>query len=241
MCWLRCGTLQKGLRLEAKGLVVRSNSESQGSGPKPQAPSLHVSATIDAVLTVDSFRAALGDYQPHLLPDVAGQTRAAVAAVLRPGESGAEFLFIHRAEDPRDPWSGHMAFPGGRVDPQDADPLAAAKRETREEVGLDLSAIAEQIGRLSDVAAIGRGRPMNMVITPFVFAAETVPPLTTNFEVAAAVWVPAGFLADHRNRESMEYQRAGLSLELPCYRYQDRLIWGLTLGMVDELLSLVVF
>jgi 8-oxo-dGTP pyrophosphatase MutT (NUDIX family) len=193
------------------------------------------------VLTVDSFRAALGDFQPNLLPEAEGQTRAAVAAVLQPGEEGAEFLFIHRADDPRDPWSGHMAFPGGRVDPGDADPLAAAVRETREEVGLDLSLNAEHIGRLSDVAAIGRGRPMNMVITPFVFSIDSLPSLETNYEVETVVWVPAGFLADHRNRESMEYQRAGLSLELPCYRYQDHLIWGLTLGMVDELLSLVVF
>jgi 8-oxo-dGTP pyrophosphatase MutT (NUDIX family) len=194
-----------------------------------------------AVLSVESFRAALGDFRPRLLPDVEGQTRAAVAAVLRPGEDGAEFLFIHRADDPRDPWSGHMAFPGGRVDAQDTDPLAAAVRETREEVGLDLSLSAERIGRLSDVAAIGRGRPMNMVITPFVFAIVSIPPLEPNHEVETIVWVPASFLADHRNRESMAYQRAGLSLELPCYRYQDHLIWGLTLGMVDELLSLVVF
>jgi len=164
-----------------------------------------------------------------------------VAAVLRPGEDGAEFLFIHRAEDPRDPWSGHMAFPGGRVDPGDADSLAAAVRETNEEVGLDLPTIAETIGRLSDVAAIGRGRPMNMVINPYVFATSSPPPLIPNHEVAAVVWVPASFLADHRNRESMEYQRGGFSLELPCYRYQDRLIWGLTLGMVDELISLVVY
>ena len=194
-----------------------------------------------AVLTVGSFRAALRDFEANLLPDVEGQTRAAVAAVLRPGEDGAEFLFTHRADDPRDPWSGHMAFPGGRVNPGDADPLAAAVRETREEVGLDLSANAEHIGRLSDVAAIGRGRPMNMLITPFVFTVGSVPPLEPNYEVETVVWVPASFLADHRNRESMEYQRAGLFLELPCYRYQDHLIWGLTLGMVDELLSLVVF
>jgi 8-oxo-dGTP pyrophosphatase MutT (NUDIX family) len=132
-----------------------------------------------------------------------------------------------------------MAFPGGRVDPGDVDPLAAALRETREEVGLDLETVGEEIGRLSDMTAIGRGRLVGMVITPFVFALESSPGLVPNHEVAAVVWVPVGFIADHSNRETMPYRRAGLSLELPCYHYRDHLIWGLTLGMVDELLSLV--
>ena len=52
------------------------------------------------------------------------------------------------------------------------------------------------------------------------------------------VWVPVSFLADHGNRETMPYRRAGLTLDLPCYRYEDHLIWGLTLEMADDLLSL---
>src|SRR4051812_3842337 len=56
--------------------------------------------------------------------------RAAVAAILRDAAEGPEILFIRRAEHPQDPWSGHMAFPGGREEPGDADLLETAIRET---------------------------------------------------------------------------------------------------------------
>lgn len=193
------------------------------------------------MLSIDSFRAALDGFSPRVIADREGLTQSAVAAILHPADCGTELLFIHRAEDPRDPWSGHMAFPGGRLDASDDTTLAAALRETREEIGLNLERTGESIGRLSDVSAVGRGRPVSMVITPFVFVVEDVPPLVPNHEVAAVVWVPTEFLVDHSNRETMEYQRAGLSLDLPCYRYKEHLIWGMTLGMVDELLSLVAF
>ncbi len=175
------------------------------------------------------------------MPITEGMRQAAVAAVLCEHAGSLDMLFIHRAEDPRDPWSGHMAFPGGRVDPGDADPLGAAIREAREEVSLDLEALAQKLGRLDDVQAIGRGRPMSLVISPFVFSLAERPVLVPNHEVAEVVWVPVDFLADQQNRETMEYRHSGLDLELPCYRYRDHLIWGMTLGMVEELLSLVAF
>jgi len=190
------------------------------------------------VLTIEDFRAALAGHTPQKIPDFEGLTRAAVAAILRSAPAGPELLFIHRAEDPRDPWSGHMAFPGGKVEAADDGLLAAALRETREEVGLDLQRDALPVGRLSDVRAVGRGRPLSMVISPYVFELQAAPEFTTNHEVAAVVWVPVAFLADHGNRETMPYRRYGLSVELPCYRYRGHLIWGLTLGMADDLLRM---
>lgn len=188
-------------------------------------------------LSVAAVRQALAGHRPRLLDADAHRKMAAVAAVLREGAGGGELLFIHRAEHPADPWSGHMAFPGGRVEAGDAEPLAAAVRETREEVGLDLTASGTHLGRLSDVAAIGRGRPLPLVIAPFVFALGEPLELTPNDEVQEAVWVPLPFLADRANRGTMRWRYHGLPVPLPCYRFEGRLIWGLTLKMVDELLS----
>ena len=76
--------------------------------------------------------------------------RAAVAALLAESPNGVELLLIRRAERASDPWSGHMALPGGHLDPSDADLRATAVRETREELGIDLERDAQFLGRLQD-------------------------------------------------------------------------------------------
>ncbi|MFH1176790.1 MAG: CoA pyrophosphatase [Acidobacteriota bacterium] len=191
----------------------------------------------EPVPTLEGLRRALAIHQPR--PSGRGGKRlAAVAAIVRPRGDGAELLFIHRSEHERDPWSGHMAFPGGRVDPKDSDAQAAARRETREEIGLDLASEARLLGQLSDVAAIGRGRPLRMVIVPFVFELAGEPPLVPNHEVQETVWVPLHFLANRRNRETMQWRYHGVPLPLPCLQFEGHLIWGLTLRMADELLNL---
>jgi 8-oxo-dGTP pyrophosphatase MutT (NUDIX family) len=175
-------------------------------------------------------------YEPERLEVHEGMRWAAVAAVLRSTESGAELLFIHRAEDVRDPWSGHMAFPGGRVEAGDDSYLEAAVRETLEEVGLDLGRHGRLVARLSDLPAIGRGRPMNLAIAPFVFELEGEPELTAGYEVAEIVWVPLAFLLDRTNLSTLRWNRHGQELDLPCYRFDGHVIWGLTFVMLDELL-----
>jgi 8-oxo-dGTP pyrophosphatase MutT (NUDIX family) len=191
------------------------------------------------MLTVADIRGVLDGYRPQLLPNQDDMKKAAVAAVVRDGNEGAELLFIHRAEDERDPWSGHMAFPGGRMDPGDATERAAAIRETFEELALDLDEQGEFLGRLSDVAAVSRGRPLSLVIVPHVFEIEGDPQLVPNHEVAEVVWVPLSYLADHDNRSTVDWKLGHLTIPLPCYRYRDKVIWGLTFGMVDELMEIL--
>jgi len=191
------------------------------------------------MITVADVRAAMAGFRPQLLPHQEDMKKAAVAAVLRDTNGGAELLFIHRAEHPHDPWSGHMAFPGGRMHGDDRDEIAAAIRETREELGLDLAAEGQPFGRLSDVAAVSRGRPLSLVIVPHVFAIQGQPQLVPNHEVAEVVWVPLSYLANYGNRSTLDWHLGSMTIPLPCYRFRDKVIWGLTFGMVDELLSIL--
>jgi 8-oxo-dGTP pyrophosphatase MutT (NUDIX family) len=192
---------------------------------------------------LDEIRRRLSAYAHKRIPAEGVMKQAAVAAVLRERESDGvripELLFIRRAEHPKDPWSGHMAFPGGRVDRDDTDALAAAIRETREELALDLIAHGARIGELSHLIAMAHGKPLPMIITPYVFHLERTPELVPSHEVAEALWVPLSFFRERSNRSTLEWTFAGASLTLPCYRYEGRTIWGLTLKMLDELIEVI--
>jgi hypothetical protein len=78
-----------------------------------------------------------------------------------------------------------------------------------------------------------------MAVTPFVFRLEREVTFTPNEEVAEVVWVPLEFLLDTDNRETMEWKYKGVKIPMPCYFYQGRCIWGLSLMMLDELMDLV--
>ena len=125
------------------------------------------------------------------------------------------------------------------MDPGDDTVVAAAVRETREELALDLRTDGEHLGRMSDVAAVSRGRPLSLVIVPHVFRISGDPQFRPNYEVAEVLWVSLSYLADYDNRSTVDWRLGSITIPLPCYRYHDRVIWGLTFGMVDELLGLL--
>jgi len=187
--------------------------------------------------TLEELKQRLRAHRKKTVPIENHMRQAAVAAVLRESPD-LQVLLIRRAEHPNDPWSGHMAFPGGRVDDGDSGPLGAVVRETREEVALDLDRHAHLVGELSTVPAMAHGRPVPMVIFPFVFAVSGDPKLDPDLsEVQEAIWVPISFLLDRANRGSIEKKIAGVPMKLPAYRLEGRIIWGLTLKMLDELID----
>ncbi len=166
----------------------------------------------------------------------AGARQAAVAVVLRERRGATEVLFIQRAERDGDPWSGHMAFPGGHREPDDADLRAAAVRETREEIGLDISSVP-LLGALPEQCPVSARRDIR--VAPFVFEIHGDPPLALNYEVAAAVWAPLGpmYRGDNAAR-SRPLPSAGPGPDRTPVFDGFRLagghfIWGLTYRMVQ--------
>jgi 8-oxo-dGTP pyrophosphatase MutT (NUDIX family) len=193
------------------------------------------------VLTIEKIRGSLGEYTPRVL-SVGRSQKAAVAVVLREGEDRRpEALFIKRAQHPADPWSGHMAFPGGRFDLTDATIRSAAERETLEEVGLSLDG-AERLGRLDDLEGLkGAGRSAGIVISAFVYHHQSPGPLRANHEVEEAFWVSLSVLSDPARR--VEYRHPLLGAEIfPGILVGDpdrHVVWGLTYRFVEIFLSAV--
>jgi 8-oxo-dGTP pyrophosphatase MutT (NUDIX family) len=183
------------------------------------------------VRSLADIRSALAAHTPR---EIDGRRRAAVAVVLHEATTGPEVLFIERAERLGDPWSGHMAFPGGRVDPGDVTARAAAERETLEEVGLDL-ARAEPLGRLGDVNA-GIRLVAPLVLSAFVYAIDARVPLVPNHEVRETLWVPVRRLHDPAHRVDHSWGLGwfpGIVVGHP----GRHVVWGLTYQLVTELLD----
>ncbi len=172
-------------------------------------------------------------------PAAPGTVETSVTVILAPGASGPDVLFIRRAEREGDPWSGHIGLPGGRREPGDADLLATALRETREEIGVDLPA-ASLLGALEDLNPSMPVRPA-LLIRPYVFGLDAKPAARASEEVVESYWVPLASLAPCEGDAIVSIK--GQRIQVPCFRVAGLppglVVWGLTYRILRGLLPLL--
>jgi len=189
--------------------------------------------------SLDEIRQVLAAHEPRTV-SVAERGQAAVAMILCRRSGKPEVLFIERARCQGDPWSGHMAFPGGRVEPGDLDPRRAAERETLEEVGLELSA-AEPLGRLDDLHGHRAPGVPELVISAFVYHLPDPGELVLNHEVRQAFWFPVASLLDaERQVDYPAYQLDGQPYPgILIGEPQRHVVWGLTYRFLEFFFELM--
>ena len=162
---------------------------------------------------------------------------AAIALVLRVGDMGEpELLMIKRAEHEGDPWSGHVACPGGRMEAGDPDLAQTAMRETLEETGIDLGRIGRVLGTLDDVAPRTPTLPP-ILVRPFVVAVPSEIEIVQSREVSAAFWVPLGALRTEKAWTLGKVSVRGVEREVSQFTHGEYMVWGLTERVLKQLLD----
>ena len=186
-------------------------------------------------LALPAIRSALAVHQPQVL--AADRPHAAVAMLLAAADPAPEALFIVRASHERDPWSGDIGFPGGRVAATDADPRQTAERETREELALDL-ATADYLGRLDDLY----GATLPILVSCFVYAVAQRPCLCANHEVAGSFWIPLDRLLDPTRHRIEHFTYRGLLTSQPVADLLgpgEPWLWGITYRLLRNFFGIL--
>jgi len=173
-------------------------------------------------------------HQQEPVPSDSKKPRGAVAILINKEDDDLWLLMIRRRENPKDPWSGQMAFPGGHSDPQDRTLFDTVRRETIEEVGIDLSE-HRFIGCLPNVQT--KNAPM--IVSPFVFLELKKAHPTTSREATEIVWVPMSFLANPKNISSVMLPIGGVKMLMGSYNYSNHLIWGMSFRMIQNIISIM--
>ena len=165
--------------------------------------------------------------------------RAAVAILIREGTSGEpELFFIQRAEYDGDPWSGHVAFPGGREEPEDQSLADTSVRETFEETNIDLRSCAELIGKLDDLHPRQVRLPA-VVVSPFVFLVSNTPDPVLSDEVANCFWVPLSILEDRSVWRDTTVRAGNTEISRFAFHHEGYVVWGMTERILSGLLELI--
>lgn len=178
-----------------------------------------------AMLKAGAFRLT-----PHPEPEAA----VVILHALQPEES---ILLIRRATNPRDPWSGHWSFPGGRRDPEDRDLLDTALRELREEC--DITLTRETLSATLPPASAGRRVGRRILVAPFGFRVERRLPATVQpAEAVESLWAPVSMLADLSRHQRMPVPGLPPELMWPAIPLNNVPLWGFTYRLLCDWLGL---
>ena len=165
--------------------------------------------------------------------------KAAVALIFRLGENDVpELLFIKRAEYEGDPWSGQIAFPGGRAEERDGSLAETAMRETREETGIDLAREGMIVGRLDDLRPRAVRLPA-IIVRPFVALLDRREPLVLSSEVALSFWLPLAELARGDSWQEGTVRAGGVQINARVFKHDEHVVWGMTERILTQLLALL--
>jgi 8-oxo-dGTP pyrophosphatase MutT (NUDIX family) len=183
---------------------------------------------------------ALSTRQPVRVEPDPPARRAAIAMVLRAGASGhPELLMIKRAEYAGDPWSGHIACPGGRMEPADHDLEQTAIRETWEETAIDITRDGRVLGVLDDLAPRTPVLPP-LVIRPYVAVVRANVQVVASPEVADSFWVPMDALRARAQWGTGLVPIAGLGeRQVEVFRHEQHVVWGITERILRQLVGLL--
>lgn len=166
-----------------------------------------------------------------------GARAAAVLLALRARADGEpELLMIKRADAEGDPWSGHIACPGGRAEPDDADLAATAVRETLEETGVDVARDGRVLGHLDDLSPLNPHLPP-LVIRPYVALVRSNVRIVSSVEVAAAFWVPLETLRMPTAWGTDSVRIRGVDRQVSVFRHGEYTVWGLTERVLRQFLD----
>ncbi len=184
---------------------------------------------------INQIRAQLAANSPKLV-NMDGKRHAVVAMIIKFSEDEPEVLMIERAHHERDPWSGHLALPGGRVEAQDFQPQDTAERETWEEIGVRIDG-ADLLGRLSDIEADG----ISIAISCFVYSLTSVPKFKLeSAEVADAFWFPINAMNDPERATTIRQDTTNGHRSFPAIKVpgKSQPLWGITYKLLQDFLSL---
>ncbi|MBT5643307.1 CoA pyrophosphatase [Candidatus Bathyarchaeota archaeon] len=171
----------------------------------------------------------LSSLRGKLLDGPEESSHAAVAILLRERNDDLEFFLVKRAEVEGDPWSGDMAFPGGKRGDDDRDLVETASREVLEETAIDL----REKSKLGYMKPIFSSVRTNMKVQPIVYVYDEEPEVSLNYELTRYIWAPLSELVQSRTKQDVKGWNSDV------YKYDGEVVWGLTFRMLEQLIEII--